>query len=144
MPQQFLISGQSNSPEAAGPIGSRLEDAQVGFVEPAPRFGNGPTWGSPLGGSYATPMGAAIHRVKEAAHPELVYEPFDHKQWMISPKGISHARERFDGKAAHYRNWRSRVLGHLRGNLSWGRVLERVEQQQSPLAREIVVAHHWC
>ena len=81
-----------------------------GFREEVPQFGS--TF-SPLGGSYSTPMGAAIHRVKETTHPMLEYEEFNFKDWAITQKGISKSHAPFDGHPEQYPTWWSRVKDHL-------------------------------
>ena len=95
-------------------------------------------------------MRAATHRTNETIHPHVVYEPFDPKAWLITPKGMSQAMHIFDEKPAHYQTWRSRVLDHLMGcNQNWARVLELTEQQTTPLTRlrlatiPTVDAAHW-
>lgn len=81
----------------------------------------GAAYGSPLGGSYDTPLKAAIHGTKEDTHPKLYYEPFDPRSWIISSDGMSQALDRLDDKSSHYRNWRSRVVDHLMtSNQNWG------------------------
>ena len=103
-----------------------------------PQFGS--TF-SPLGGSYATPMGAAIHKTKETTHPTLEYEEFNFKDWAITQKGISKSLTPFDGNAEHYPTWWSRVKDHLLTcNQAWGRVLELVEQHRSPLTKARLAA----
>ena len=85
----------------------------------------------------STPMGAAIRRTREASHATLECEELNVKDSQINPEGISESLTPFDNNAEHYRTWRSRVTDHLlSGNQSWGRVLELVEQQRSPLTKE--------
>ena len=92
--------------------------------------------GSPLGGSYNTPMGAALHRTEESTHPALQYDAYNFKDWIINPKGLSKSMRPFDTNSQHYKTWRSRVVDHLMSsNQGWGRVLELTEMQISPLTK---------
>ena len=82
-----------------------------------------------------SPMTAAVHVQREQDHAPLDNEEFDLRQWYINPK-TPKLFEHFNGKAEAYRTWASRVKDHLMSNnLSWGRLLEVVEKQKTPLTR---------
>ena len=77
----------AQAPHEGYPARNWALELPQGFTKETPHVG--PSMGSPLGGSYATPMGAAIHQIKKSSHPTLLNCDFDWKDWAISQKGIA-------------------------------------------------------
>ena len=81
---------------------------QQGFREQAPNFG----YSSPLGGTYMSPMSAAIHQRRDGDHAPLDPEPFNIRDRHISPK-TPKPFDLFNGRADTYKTWISRDRDHL-------------------------------
>ena len=93
-----------------------------------------------MGNMYMSPTSAAIHQKRDNDHPPLEDIRFDLRDWLISPK-TPKLFEHFDGKPESYPNWSSRVKDHLMAsNISWGRLLEIVEKEKTPLTKQRLAA----
>ena len=80
-------------------------------------------------------MATAIYQTREQDHPPLEEGPFELRHWFVNPK-TPKLFEHFNGKSDAYANWASRVKDHLSScNLGWGRVLEVIEKERSPLTK---------
>ena len=56
--------------------------------------------------------------------------------WIINRK-VSNCLTPFDGNIVHYKVWSSRVRDHLiASNIHWGRLLEAIEKEKTPLTLE--------
>ena len=141
-PPQHWPGNQGHQQPAAAPEGMAYSqhNPYVGLREPAPQFGGPGSYFSPLGGMYMSPTSAALPHHRSNEHAPISGPEFVLKDWYINPK-TPKTFEEFKGKADQYNNWSSRVKDHLMsGNLSWGRLLEVVEQQKQPLTKARLAA----